>query len=179
MNRKAWSVEEKKYLEENHQRLTISEMAQALGRNIHSVGSYLRSHGLARHYEKKRWSNGEVFKLYLYVERYGPHVIAKKMACSLLEVRRKIAHLKLKTRTEVFSQAKAKKVTGYHEYQLQRARDALQQTWQRETFVSRNGGKAKTRFTITQKQLDALCEHLKTDPLKHTKKVKRQWLNAA
>jgi len=179
MARKKWNSEEKTYLEANHQYLPIAAMAQALGRTPHSVGSYLRAAGMARHYEKKRWTKGEVLKLYLYVERYGPHAISEKMKRPLTEIRRKIVHLKLKTRTEVYSQARARAVTGYHEYQLQRARDVLRQVWRRETFPSPRGGRDKVRFTITQKQLDALCEHLKTDPLKNMRKTKRALLCAA
>lgn len=172
MARKSWTTEEKKYITENHLCQSVNELAKALGRNVPSVGSFLRAHGLSRVYEKRRWSKAEVFRLYLFAERYGPRLIAKKMKRSLTEVQYKIRHLQLKTRSEVYSQVRAREVTGYHEYQLQRARDALGQVWRREVF-RRDGTRPKTRFTITQKQLDALCEHLKTDPWKYTKKSLR------
>jgi len=170
MPRKTWTVDEKKYLEENHQLLSTSELAQALSRSIASVGSFLRKNKLERKYVSRPWTKREIADLYLYVERCGPHIIAKKLNRTLWEVRRKTQHLRIKTRTEVYSEQRAKKVTGYHEYQLQRARFALKQIWRVETFSIQPGKRPKKRFTITQKQLDALCEYLKTDPLKHTLK---------
>jgi len=169
MSRKNWTAEEKKYLGENHRRLSISELSTALERSIASVGSYLRKNKLERKYVSRPWTKREVADLYLYVERYGPHIISKKLNRTLWEVRRKTQHLRIKTRTEVYSEQRAKKVTGYHEYQLQRARFALKQIWRVETFTG-PGKRPKKRFTITQKQLDEMCEYLKTDPLKHTLK---------
>lgn len=168
MIRNNWSAEDKQFLLMNPQK-SIEELALALGRNINSVGSYLRRHQIAHRAVKRKWTKREIGDLYLFVERYGPHIIAKKLGRTLWEVRRKTQHLKIRTRTEVYSEQRAKKVSGYHEYQLQRARFALKQIWKMETFQG-PGKRPKKRYTITQKQLDEMCEYLKTDPLKHTLK---------
>jgi len=172
MAKRRWTDAEKKYLEENHKRYPIAQLAKDLGRNIASVGSYLRGHGLARYYAKRRWTTGEVFKLYLHAERYGPSIIAKKLNRTVEEIRRKTQRLRIGTRTEVYSEREAKKETGYHEYQLHRARAALGQEWKVELF-SGPGRRPKKRYTITQRQLNDLCDYLKTDPLKHSLKKHR------
>lgn len=166
MARREWTEEEKKYVADNGATTSIVELARALSRNIASVDSYLRRHTITRHYVNTVWCQRDVFELYRLVERYGPKVIAKKMGRSKAEITYKLRHLKLHTRTEVYSQWRAWKATGYHPYQLNRAKRALGQIWMREIFRRRKGARPKVRFTITQKQLDALCEYMKTDHLK-------------
>lgn len=163
----SWTQEEINYLKKYGPSVPRAELARRLGRGSSSVGKIMRRKQLPV-YEGayRKWTKDEVARLYWLVERYGFREIAKKMGRTPASVFKKIQAMKMRTRANVHSMESAAKETGYHQYQLKRARNALGQRWKLTTY--RTPGKAgrMQRYTITETQLEQLCEYLKNETYK-------------
>ena len=160
MTARKFTAEDIQYLEENCAKVSRTDMARALGRDRSSIGSYIKRVGLPIYNGKHwRWSKQEVHELLKLVERFGHKEIALKLGRHHRSVSSKIKEMGLTTRTEVFSLRKAARETGYNETMLKRARAALEQQW--ALGQHGQGARKMQRFTITQAQLQKLCDWLR------------------
>ena len=107
--------------------------------------------------EVKAWTAQDNYKLLTLCERYTLDEISKRLGRGREAVKQQMLKRGLRPRTEVYSMSGAARATGYHRVQLERARDALGMNW----HWNKHG--TKGLWTITQKQLDEMCEYLKTE----------------
>ena len=154
-----WTPEEDQYLRNNAATQTLRAMGDALHREDSAVWGRLKRLGIMDRKNKphRAWTKREQFQLMTYSEKYGIQKLMELMGRSKDSIFSQVKQMGLRLRCDVYSLNSACKATGYHYTQLERARDALGQLWRWERF--RGFG----RFTISQNQLEALCEYLKTE----------------
>lgn len=152
--RKAPTPDELMLLQREYPTHTIAQMAAMLGRTEESIKGLLKRR-VPRQIKKRWWSKTEVNQLLELSEKYGITEISKRLRRSVGTVNSKMRALGIRSYHGSYSLNSAVRATGYHPSQLQRARNALNQTWHK-----RSSG-AYGRFVISDEQLDALCEWLK------------------
>jgi len=171
MAKGAFTPEEIEFLWQFGSTTSKAELARRLGRNSSGVGKFMRRNQIpVFEGTYKKWSQSEVARLYVLVDRWGFREIAKILNRTPASVFKKIQSLNMRTRANVFSMESAARETGYHQYQLKRAREALRQDWKLTTYRTKGKKGRMQRYTISPNQLEKLCEYLKTDPVRNTPK---------
>jgi IS30 family transposase len=171
MTKDVFTKEEIEYLLKFGSTVSRAELARQLGRTSSGIGKVMRRNQIpVFEGAYKKWSRSEVARLYVLVDRWGFREIAKILGRTPASVFKKIQSLNMRTRANVYSMESAARETGYHQYQLKRAREALGQQWTLTTYRTKGKKGRMQRYTISPNQLEKLCEYLKTDPLKYTPK---------
>jgi hypothetical protein len=161
-----FTEEEVLYLKANVSKKTYSEIGRELGRNKGSIRLKAMSLGLTPSHNWRRWTKKEIDKLLSLSEITGRREIAKTLNRTIAAIDAKVDKLReiypnLRYGSAAVTLEKASASTGYDKGQLLRAKKALNQTWR--------GGNSK-RYYITETQLEALCDYLKTETDDFTQK---------
>lgn len=157
---KLWTEEERAFLKESAGKLSLKEMAAALGRSRAAVNTYgLKMKFWERTRTRERWTKSELFLLQDYATIMPPPLIARRMHRPLGSVKSMLGHMGVKTMTDCVSLRQAEQSTGYDRKQLARARSALGMKWRRAP-----GNFGMKRYLITSEQLDTLCDYLRDEP---------------
>jgi len=157
MVHRPWTDEEVEYLSTHAATTTMAQMAKHLGRTYTSVAQKVRNSQLKHRSDRAPWSSQEVFQLLALSAKHNTDEVAKRIGRSRHAVRTKMRILGIKLFAGHYSLTSAAEHTGYDSTQLLRARDSLGQTWKRRRHSW------TSRYLITDEQLEALCEYLKTE----------------
>jgi hypothetical protein len=157
---KPWTEKEEAELREYAKTMTKKEIASKLGRTCHSITLKLGALFIRARSEKPRWSKDEDQELMRLSEKYSPLTIAKKMTRSYPSIKERMISLGIKAFNGTYSAKAAAEYTGYAVSQLERARDAVGQTWKKQPHSWTK------RYVITEEQLEELCEWLKNETWK-------------
>lgn len=164
MYKGVWTETEIAYLKKYGATIPRSELARRLGRESSSLCKFMKRHNLPVYEGRyRKWTKHEVAQLYDLVEKLDLREISKELNRTTASVFKKIQALRMRVRANVYSMESAAKETGYHQYQLKRARDALHQKWKLRVYQSPGRSGRMMRYTITPLQLTRLCEYLKTE----------------
>lgn len=154
---KRWTEEDMKYLRENHKTKTLKELSDHLGRKRDSIRQMLVRIGGKAKTKDKPWRTADDHKLRELAEKYDFYGIAKSMNRTYASVKTRARVIGITHLRGTYSLSNAAESTGYDVRQLLRAKKNLNQHWNKVRYSWTH------RYVITEEQLEALCEWLKTE----------------
>lgn len=103
-----------------------------------------------------RWTKREVYRLMELAETYNRHEIASHTGLHWKTVANRLSLLGIRPKCEYLTLRECVRRTGYLKHQLYRAKAALNQHWRKPITRGQSYG-------ISERQLEALCDYLKSE----------------
>lgn len=139
--------------------VSIHELTELVGRDVHACHRRARKKGLSVEFDCRRWTKREDFALMALSERMGAAEVAHHLPNrTVIGVKNRMLTLGLHPYNARWSLQKAARDTGYNVQQLLRAKGGLGQTW-----VKKEGYRRIGRWLISEEQLEALCDWLRDE----------------